>query len=88
VLDEGGNDPGLHQELSTSEIMTAPTADRSDSWRSRELHSSWRDAQRVLEMGFLRFDPRGAVAISLMLMDVDAGLRYAVFPLCTVVLWE
>lgn len=80
--------PGLHQELSTSEIMTAPTADRSDSWRSRELHSSWRDAQRILELGFLRFDPRGAVAISLMLMDVDAGLRYAVFPLYTVVLWE
>jgi hypothetical protein len=80
--------PGLHQELSTSEIMTAPTADRSDSWRSRQLHSSWRDAQRILELGFLRFDPRGAVAISLMLMDVDAGLRYAVFPLCTVVLWE
>jgi hypothetical protein len=40
--------PGLYQELSTSEIMTAPTADRSDSWRSRELRSSWRDAQRML----------------------------------------
>ena len=80
--------PGLHQELSTSEIMTTPTADRSDSWRSRELRSSWQDAQRILELGFLRFDPRGAFAISLMLMEVDAGLRHAVFPLCAGVLWE